>query len=218
MQTRIEPPVLLSRLLIFVFAGTLVALVALFFTLRDMFPLNRPQVFFLTTKPENTTAIQLNELPPDDANLDYYKQSFVMEYVRARNEIDSSVAVMREKWGNVNGVVSAWSEPRVYSQFLNKKLVRYATANNSVAMPWCSVDFVGRPLKLASNQYTLAIRYACTDINGQSTKKDYTIRIKVALDKDTKTEWQDRLNNPLGMRVSEYAIEKGDGDPLDTVF
>ena len=95
-------------------------MVALFFTLRDMFPLNRPQVFFLTTKPENTTAIQLNELPPDDANLDYYKQSFVMEYVRARNEIDSSVAVMREKWGNVNGVVSAWSEPRAFEQEINK--------------------------------------------------------------------------------------------------
>lgn len=181
-----------------------------------MFPLNRPQVFFLTTRPENTTGIQLNELPPDDTNLDYYKQSFVMEYIRARNEVEPNISIMREKWGNVNGVVSAWSNPNIYSKFSATKMFRLIASNTKNFAPWCAVDFVGRPLKLASNQYTVKIRYSCTDNNGQTPKKDYTIRVKVALDKDTKTEWQDRLNNPLGMRVSEYEIESGPGDPLDT--
>lgn len=216
MQTRIEPPVLLSRLLVFVFAASVIALGALFFTLRNMFPLNHPQVFFLTTKPENTTAIQLNELPPDDANLDYYKQSFVMEYVRARNEIEPNIAIMNEKWGNVNGVVSAWSSPSVYSDFSRTKLFKMQTGNRPNLGLSCAVEFVERPLRLATDRYTIKIRYICADSNGQSTKKDYTIRVKVALDKDAKTEWQDRLNNPLGMRVSEYTIDSGFGDPLDT--
>ena len=34
----------------------------------------------------------------------------------------------------------------------------------------------------------------------------------------TTMKWVDRLNNPLGVRVSEYIIESGNGDPLDTGY
>ena len=51
MADRIEPPILLSRLMTFVFAAALVVVVVLVVTLAKMFPLNRPQIFFLTTQP-----------------------------------------------------------------------------------------------------------------------------------------------------------------------
>lgn len=50
MPDRVEPPVLISRLMTFVFATALVVLGALGLTLWQLFPLNRPQVFFLTTQ------------------------------------------------------------------------------------------------------------------------------------------------------------------------
>ena len=34
----------------------------------------------------------------------------------------------------------------------------------------------------------------------------------------TTINWADRLNNPLGIRVSEYVVESGNGDPLDTGY
>ena len=86
LQHRIEPPVLLSRLVIFVFAGMAVVLFVLFMTLGKMFPLNRPEIFFITTKPANSSSIQITDLPMDSENIDSYKMAFVMEYVRARIE------------------------------------------------------------------------------------------------------------------------------------
>ena len=50
MQERIEPPILISRLMTFVMATALVVLGVLVFTLDKMFPLERPQVFFLDTQ------------------------------------------------------------------------------------------------------------------------------------------------------------------------
>jgi len=38
------------------------------------------------------------------------------------------------------------------------------------------------------------------------------------MDNDTKLKWSERLDNPLGVRVSEYRIESGNGDPLDTGY
>ena len=38
------------------------------------------------------------------------------------------------------------------------------------------------------------------------------------MDDGTEIKWSDRLNNPLGIRVSEYEIESGNGDPLDTGY
>ena len=49
MQKRVKPPVLVSRLMTFVLATSIVVLGALAFTLYKMFPLNSPQIFFLTT-------------------------------------------------------------------------------------------------------------------------------------------------------------------------
>ena len=31
-------------------------------------------------------------------------------------------------------------------------------------------------------------------------------------------KWSDRLDNPLGIRVSEYEIESENGDPLNTGY
>lgn len=56
MQDRVEPPILLSRLMVFVFAAMLVVLLVMVATLYNMFPLNRPQVFFLMTAPSNDTG------------------------------------------------------------------------------------------------------------------------------------------------------------------
>ena len=111
MQNRIEPPILLSRLMMFVFAATVVVLFVLFMTMEKMFPLNRPQVFFVTAKPAANTVIQVTELSPSDANIETYKIAFIMEYVRARNEVQKNTSIMRQKWGTANGVVAQWSAP-----------------------------------------------------------------------------------------------------------
>ena len=52
---------------------------------------------------------------------------------------------------------------------------------------------------------------------GEPTK-EYKIRIKLDMADDATIKWSDRLNNPLGVRVSEYVVESGNGDPLDTGY
>ena len=95
MPERIEPPVLISRLMTFVMATALVVLGVLVWTLDKMFPLNRPQVFFLTSQNLTDKELTLTQMPE---NLDDYKKQFIREYVRERNEIVPDLAIMRAKW------------------------------------------------------------------------------------------------------------------------
>ena len=80
MQNRVEPPVLLSRIIMFVLATALVVLAALGMTIYNMFPLNRPQVFFLTTTVRDNQDVRLVQMQPKSENLDRYTKAFVREY------------------------------------------------------------------------------------------------------------------------------------------
>ncbi|MBO7656295.1 MAG: hypothetical protein J6S80_01035 [Alphaproteobacteria bacterium] len=217
MQNRIEPPVLLSRLLLFVFAGCVVVLFVMFMSLQNMFPLTRPEVFFITTKPEGASIIQIDELPPNDKNLEAYKQAFVMEYIRVRNEIEN-VSVMRQKWGSAGGLVAAWSTPDVYKAFQKTGLYNAIIQDYPDFEFTCNVNFIGRPLQLQNNLYTVRFEYFCKDNNGQTNKKDYTIQVGLTVTSDAQIKWNERLNNPLGVKVSRYAVQGDTGDPLDTVY
>lgn len=221
MQSRIEPPILLSRLLLFVFAGTAVVLFVLLMTLQNMFPLVQPQIFFVTTKSDNFSSLVLTSLPPVDRqdNLEKYKQAFIMEYIRARNEIEPNISVMRRKWGNRDGLVAAWSTPAVYAAFRKTALVTALTSDYPTFDFVCPVEFSRVPYSLRNDrsQYIAEFKYFCDDNDRQTRKKTYKIRLGLQFDENASIGWQERLNNPLGIRVSEYIIEGGDGDPLDTV-
>ena len=183
-----------------------------------MFPLNRPEVFFITSKPEGASVIQITELPPNDQNLEAYRQAFVMEYVRARNDIEQNTSIMRQKWGNNNGVVAAWSTSSVYDAFRKTGLYN-AIMSDYPEVPFnCVVNFHGRPMQLLNNKYTVKFAYYCSDNNGQTDTKDYTILVGITVTDDAQIKWTERLNNPLGIKVSEYKVEGGTGDPLDTVY
>lgn len=217
MQSRVEPPVLLSRLLMFVFAGTVVVLFALFLTLGKMFPLNRPNVFFITTRPANSTIIQISEMPANDENMELYKRAFVMEYVRARNEVEHNVAFMRQKWKNGDGgVIAEWSTPDVYQAFTRTAMVTAITGDIPDFEFNCPVDIIGTPRAFRADKYTVRMRYYCTDSSGQTPTKDYTIYVGLTVDDHAQIEWTERLDNPLGLKVSEYTVEGG-VDPLDAV-
>ena len=218
MQRRVEPPILLSRLLMFVFAGTVVVLFVLFMTLGKMFPLNRPEVFFITTRPANSTIIQISEMPASKEHMEVYKKTFVMEYVRARNEVERNVTFMRQKWRNGDGgIIAAWSTPEVYQAFTRTAMVNAIISEIPDFDFKCPVDIIGTPRAFRENQYTVKMRYYCTDSNGQTDVKDYTIRVVLKVDDNAQITWTERLDNPLGLKVSGYTVEGG-ADPLDTVY
>ena len=218
MQNRVEPPILLSRLLMFVFAGTVVVLFVLFMTLGTMFPLNRPEVFFITTRPANSSIIQISEMPANDEYMDVYKKAFVMEYVRARNEVERNTAFMRQKWGNGDdGVIATWSTPEVYNAFTRTSMVTALNKDIPDFEFTCPVNIISAPREFRKNQYTIRMRYYCSYSGGQTDVKDYTIRVVLAVDDHAQIKWTERLNNPLGLKVSGYIVEGG-ADPLDTVY
>ncbi len=217
MQNRIEPPVLLSRLLTFVLAGALVVLITLIVTLYKMFPINRPQVFFLSARPQNDLQIILNEIPPTNKNMDWYKRSFIREYIRVRNEIVPNISEMHNRWSNnAGGLVRAWSTTPVFQEFTQTKL--WAVMMNNVLGNYftCRVEFKDGALTPRTHDtYSVEFKYFCTDISGQEYQKDYTIVIKLEQENTTPMKWFEILDNPLGLRVSEYKIESDNGDPLN---
>lgn len=220
MQDRIEPPILLSRLMTFVLAGAIVVLGVLGFTLYKMFPLNRPQVFFLMTQPREDQQVIVSELSTNDENVKWYKRAFIREYIKARNEIVPDGRIMLRKWNNdVTGIVHTWSTPAVYNAFTRTNMWN-ALMNNTPDFEFsCSVEFEnGAVTPRTSDTYAVKFKYFCEDSGGQTAKKDYTIILKLQMDDTTELQWSDRLDNPLGIRVSEYRVESGNGDPLDTGY
>jgi type IV secretory pathway component VirB8 len=207
---RIEPPVLLSRLMTFVFAGALVAAVVLVVTLIKLYPLSKTQVFFLTTQPRSGMDIHLTDFAPNDNNLEIYKQAFVKEYIKARNEIIPNAGAMRRKWDNrADGLVYMWSSPNVYNAFMGTGMwvaLMHDLPDFEIS---CRVEFTGIPPP-TNNTYLVSFRYFC---GGQEVVKDYTIKLRIETEDTIK--WSDRLQNPLGIRVVEYSVQSGDGDPLD---
>ncbi len=220
MQNSVEPPILLSRTLTFVFATMLVIVLVLAFSLYQMFPLVRPQVFFLMTQPRENLEIRLAEMTPSDENFEIYKRAFIREYIKARNEIVPNPKVMRMKWANTSdGIVRTWSNPDVYSAFQQTNMWR-ALMNDVPDFEFrCPVEFETGAIKPRSdNTYAVNFRYFCENSNGQVGQKDYTIRIRLEYEDGATVKWSERLNNPLGIRVAEYTVESGNGDPLDTGY
>ncbi|MBR4860007.1 MAG: hypothetical protein IKV10_01780 [Alphaproteobacteria bacterium] len=214
MQNRVEPPILLSRILTFVLATASVVLVVMGITLYKMFPLNRPQVFFLLSSPSHTQSVTLRDMQPESVNLDGYKRAFVKEYIKARNEIAPNINIMRQKWRNEpSAVVRTWSNDNVFKDF---KQTRMWTALMNEAPEFeleCPVEFEQGAITTRGNDmYAVKFRWFCKNSDGQVDAKDYTIVIKLESDEDLAVKWTDRLNNPLGIRVSQYTVESVDGD------
>lgn len=217
MQNRVEPPILLSRIMTFVLATALVVLVALGMTIYNMFPLNRPQVFFLTTTVRDNQDVRLVQMQPKSENLDRYTKAFVREYIRHRNEIFENPNAMHQKWNSANGAVRIMSTDDVYAGFADTALFN-AIMSEAPSFN-CRVNFDGAPMYLASvDAYQVEFWYSCSDSTGHTAPKDYTIKLKLETEDNAQIKWADRVDNPLGLRVSEYEIVSGNGDPLDTGF
>ena len=219
MQERIEPPILISRLMTFVMATSLVVLVVLVVTLNKMFPLNRPQVFVLTTQNLNDKELTLTEMPQ---NLEKYKQNFVKEYVRERNEIVKDLSIMRAKWANSpNGVVKTRSTDAVFGQFAETRMVNTIYQNlNEFFDITCDVDFPVSgsiiPQTNATDTYVVQFLYTCRygAMGDQVDKKRFNVRVKLQPIAENSIKWVERLENPLGFRVSSYEVINGQ-DPLN---
>ena len=219
MQNRIEPPILLSRILTLVFAATLVVLGALAVTLYKMFPLDRPEVFFLRSANPTNTEITLTQVMPDGGDLDSYKRAFIAEYVKLRNEIEPNIRIMTTNWDRVRTM----SAPDIFAGFANtamyqEYLLNTANGDDGNLNFSCSVEFSqGSVNKYTADgtTYTVDFKWFCTNSYGQTDRKDYRIKIKLEPDTAQNTKWTDHMENPLGLRVTEYSTEVGDGDPLD---
>jgi len=220
LQERIEPPILISRLMTFVMATALVVLVVLVITLDKMFPLNRPQVFFLTTENTADKELTLTKIPAD---LAMYKMEFVKEYVRQRNEITPDLAIMRARWANSdNGVVKTRSTDAVFGEFLLTDMVN--VVNQDLDEPFnieCRVEFPESYAVVqkvgAKETYTVQFWYFCKDkqFGDQEDVQQFVLDVALEPTAQNAIRWAERMENPLGLRVNGYTIIKGGRDPLN---
>ncbi|MBO4625945.1 MAG: hypothetical protein J5679_01550 [Alphaproteobacteria bacterium] len=217
MQNRIEPPILLSRVLTLVFAATLVVLAVLLITLYNLFPLDRPEVFFLRSVNTNGVEITLNQVMPNGDDLEQYKRAFIAEYVKTRNEITPNVRTMEKNWG-AEGAVKTMSSDDVLAGFASTAMYQEFLLNNGSFDFSCSVVFSQGSVNQYTSDgatYTVDFKWFCTNSYGQTDRKDYRIKITLVTDDSATMRWVDHMENPLGLRVTEYTVESGDGDPLD---
>ena len=222
MQERVEPAILMSRLMTFVMATALVVLVVLIITLDKMFPLNRPQVFFLTTQTLGDKELTLTKMP-SSLELENYKMRFIREYVLKRNEIIDNLAIMRARWANADdGVIKTRSTDSVFGEFATTYMARFIhqDLHNSFDVQ-CDVEFPASnsviPYTDQQNTYTVKFTYVCHYGAGQEQeyRQGYVLTLKLKSTAESAIRWTERMENPLGFKVSEYKVEGDQGDPLN---
>ena len=207
-----------------VLATSVVVLGALGFVLIKMIPLERPEVFFLSTHTRSVNTI-IEPLDLDDAPaFEKYEKGFIREYVIARNTLYENASVTRKNWTNV---IKSWSSKNVYTAFTKTNLYKEYILNDTMPTMSCSVNFSGREplLKTASGskytEYVVDFAWVCKNSGGQTTTDYYKIqlRIKSVLD-TTGSNMAENLNklqnNPLGIQVVSYMVLDGNGDPLNS--
>ena len=226
----IEPPVLLSRILTFVLATSIVVLGALVITLAKMIPLERPEVFFLFT-PTRATNIVIEPMTPDATNeltVETYKEGFIRQYIIARNTlgIGRDAIITRNNWDRI---VRPWSDKKVLAEFTQTNLYKQYRLNDFLPTISCSVNFqhVNNDLPILKTDdnndiYEVKFTWVCKNenIGGQTTQKNYKIRIRIQSDLDKKlsglvNQLEKMRDNPLGIQVVEYTVKGGD-DPLNS--
>lgn len=225
----VEPPVLMSRILTFVLATSVVVLGALAVTLIKMIPLERPEVFFLQA-PTRSVNIVIEPLSPDANNqeaIDNYEQGFIREYVIARNTLHPNYVITRNNWAQI---IKPWSSNKVFSTFTNTTLYRDYMFSNRPPVLSCSVNFSNsnrdpaiirtKSTSTTNNEYIVNFAWICENSGGQTTQKNYKIRIKIQSDLDKNMSGTiDNLEklgkNPLGIQVTEYEVQ-GSNDPLNS--
>ena len=221
----VEPPVLLSRILTFVLATSVVVACAMVFTLTKMIPLERPEVFFVYT-PTRSANVIIDPLIPSAENkdaLNRYKDGFIREYVIARNTLSKNVSTTRKNWSRI---VKPWSSNGVFSKFVRYRLYKDFALGAQMPTISCSVNFSSPNnedpvLRIANDTYNVNFTWICENIGGQTTQKNYKIQIKIQSELDKKTsgtlEILEKLrDNPLGIQVVQYEVLDGKTDPLDS--
>lgn len=220
LQERVEPAILTSRLMTFVMATALVVLVVLIVTLDKMFPLNRPQIFILTTQTLGDKELTLTQMPEDLAK---YKENFVRDYVLKRNEIVDNLMVMRARWGNNdNGVIKARSTDAVFGDFATTYMARFVHQDLQHSFDvQCNVEFYQHNAVVLytsqSDTYTVKFTYIChygPDFE-REYRQNYELTVKLKSTAKNAIRWTERMENPLGFKVSEYKVEGDQGDPLN---
>jgi len=206
----------------FVFVASVITVLVLVATLANILPLQRTQVFFLTTEPRENTEVVLQFIPGNEANMEIYRESFIREYIKTRNEIIPTINVMQRLWGTGDGGrVHLWSTPRVFTGFMNTGMWE-SIMTADYDLNWrCRVEFTrpivpygATPINPADTHlYLVSFRYFCFNDFESTVPVDYEIVIGIQF--QPVVQWSRRLENPLGMVVSEYRIISGGGDPLD---
>ena len=222
----IEPPVLMSRVLTFVLATSVVVLAVLVFSLAKMIPLERPEVFFLLTSP-NADNLVIEPLVPDANDkevISSYEEGFIRQYVIARNTLHSKNPMLTtNNWAKI---VKPWSSKEVFSAFMNTALYKDYSFGDFSPTVSCSVNFVTKNkqqavLRTRNGDYTVNFAWICENSGGQKTINYYMIRIKIQSELEKKlsgtlVNLKKLGENPLGIQVTEYTVEEGKPDPLDS--
>ena len=225
----IQPPILMSRILTFMLATSVVVLGALVFALVKLMPLERPEVFFLLNRTGTVNAV-IEPLVPDATNkqaITDYEQGFVREYIIARNTLLQNAALTQRNWVSV---IKPWSSNRVYAALTRTALYSEYTSGDQPPALSCSVNFSDTNREQAVvktshsakyDEYVVTFAWVCKNSGGQTTQKNYKIRLRIqsVLDSkasDTLEDLNKLRDNPLGIRVVEYTVLDGGGDPLDS--
>lgn len=183
------------------FCCNLVLLLSIF----QVLPMVRIEPFLLTFYDKDEQIVDIQPIAKNMGSKTQVTETFIRQYVLLRQTFVSDVAEMKKRWLK-GGPMQELSSPRVYKQFLN------TTAKRAIAL------IKGRGLTrniriLSVNRLEgglWQVQYETKDMEPDSEAPNvlyWTAALRVGYRKK-RVEYKQRLKNPLGFTVVEYAVSR----------
>ena len=191
-----------ARAFTFVFIVSLCANIVLVIAILNMIPLARTEPFLLTFQNKNEQIMQVKQLL-GLKDKDVVSDAYVRQYVVLRNTVTPNLDEMSLRWGP-DGPIKWMSADLVYADFVSK---------NGELLEQMRNDGLTRDVDIISvNKLSPDIWQAeieTKDLMPHSPEPSisrWTILLRVGYSVNARVKHSQRLKNPLGFIVREYAI------------
>ena len=186
----------------------IILLIALF----NVTPVMRVQPFYLEIQDKKQQIISVARPSAETLNSEMLKQTLVRQYIFARFGMTADLAELEERWGP-GGPVFWMSEGTIYDEFFNEATRLKMLAQDDNLMREVSILTVNRiKAGVDGNSDIWQVEFVIKESNRMSTKpinKTYVAQLETKF-VPTKAglSWADRLRNPLGFKVVNFALHK----------
>jgi type IV secretory pathway component VirB8 len=194
-----------ARAFAIVSAVSLCCNIVLLLAIFQVLPMVRIEPFLLTFYDKDEQIVRIKPMSKNMNSNTEVTETFIRQYVLLRQTFVSDIAEMKKRWSD-GGPMQEMSAPKVYKRFMD------TTARKALAL--IKEKGLTRSIRILSANRLKGglwqVQYETKDMEPDSDAPNvlyWTASLRVGY-RRKRVEFKERLKNPLGFTVVEYAVSR----------